>query len=206
MTKSLYITNGIILFYILQRLSEMLMSAENEKWNLEKNGLQEADQRESQFMKIFHSIWFICLIIESNIRDQLFAQAHSIIIYIILFFCLGVRLHSMKMLKRSWNIKILAPSNKQYISIDGLYRYIRHPNYAIVIIELILIPLLFNAYYTLFIFSLLNVLVLKNRIRLEEKILMQNNNYRDFFMNKKSHRAKPFSLSGNTPIWAIVNH
>lgn len=193
MTKNLFITNGIILFYILQRLSEMLLSTENEKWNVVQNGLREVNKRESLFMKIFHSVWFISLIIESNIRDQLFAQSYSIIIYALLFLCLIIRIHSMKMLKRSWNIKILAPADKQYISINGLYQYIRHPNYTVVIVELILIPLLFSAYYTLFIFSLLNMLVLKNRIMLEEKILMQNINYRENFMNKK--RFIPFVFS-----------
>jgi methyltransferase len=194
MTKELLIVNGLIMFYIIQRLSEMLISRDHEIWSRTNLGAMEVDKTESKMMKLFHTFWFISLIIEANQKMHLNDSLFSIGIYLVLALCLSVRLHSMKILKKSWNIKILSNSEKQHISTEGLYRFVRHPNYLIVILELIFIPLLFNAYFTLVLFSIGNLFILQNRIRLEEAELMKNSNYRKHFMNKKRFIPYVFSF------------
>ena len=47
----------------------------------------------------------------------------------------------------------------------GPYRFLKHPNYLVVTIEFIVIPLMFEAYFTAFFFSLLNGIILRIRIR-----------------------------------------
>ncbi len=56
----------------------------------------------------------------------------------------------------------------------GPYRWMKHPNYAVVILEFIFLPLLYGAYWTLFLFSFLNACMLTVRIRAEEKALEEN--------------------------------
>jgi methyltransferase len=63
---------------------------------------------------------------------------------------------------------------------DGIYRYLRHPNYIGVILELAAFPLIYSAYYTALLFSFLNLLLLRARIRLEEQALASDNNYLHF--------------------------
>ncbi len=184
MEKSIVLMNAIIFFYIVQRISEIFISKNNEKWLKKNFQAIEIDSKESIRMKIFHTLWFISLFIEANIKHDLQPDETSAVIYGILGLCLVIRFHSMEKLKHFWTIKIFSLNHQQIIT-SGLYRYIRHPNYIAVVLELIFIPLLFKAYITLFTFSLLNILVLKKRINLEEKALMSHKGYNLFFARKK---------------------
>jgi len=53
----------------------------------------------------------------------------------------------------------------------GPYRFMRHPNYAIVVAEIAVLPLAFGAWQIALVFSLLNLLVVAYRIRVEERAL-----------------------------------
>jgi methyltransferase len=54
----------------------------------------------------------------------------------------------------------------------GPYKYIRHPNYVVVVFELILIPLVFELYLTAALFTILNAIMLTVRIKAEEKAFL----------------------------------
>lgn len=184
MGKDIIIMNAIILFYIIQRVSEMVISQNNEK--LLKKNFQaiEVDKKESLRMRIFHTLWFISLLIESNVRHNLQSDEVSAIIYIVLGLCLAIRFHTMEKLKQFWTIKVLSLDYQKIIT-SGLYNYIRHPNYLVVVLEFIFIPLLFKAYITLAVFSILNIFILKKRIALEEEALMSHHGYKVYSAEKK---------------------
>jgi methyltransferase len=55
----------------------------------------------------------------------------------------------------------------------GIYRYIRHPNYLGVELEILAVPLLHSAYITSAVFGVANLLLLHDRIRREEQALQQ---------------------------------
>ncbi|MGZ8448685.1 MAG: isoprenylcysteine carboxylmethyltransferase family protein, partial [Candidatus Deferrimicrobiaceae bacterium] len=63
----------------------------------------------------------------------------------------------------------------------GPYRWIRHPNYLVIVLEFLLLPLLLRAPYTLVAFYLANLVVLRQRIHQEERILMNHSDYGDRF-------------------------
>lgn len=63
----------------------------------------------------------------------------------------------------------------------GPYRLRPHPNYLVVTLEFIVLPLLMQAPYTLALFFPLNLLVLRQRIRLEEKALREFTDYSEKF-------------------------
>nr|WGD99142.1 isoprenylcysteine carboxylmethyltransferase family protein [Bacillus safensis] len=72
-----------------------------------------------------------------------------------------------------WNTKILVVPNAMIVK-KGPYRWLKHPNYVVVAIELMLIPLLFNAYFTAILFTCLNAwMMVLVRIQTEEKALNQ---------------------------------
>jgi methyltransferase len=54
---------------------------------------------------------------------------------------------------------------------DGPFRWIRHPNYLGVFLELIALPLIHTAWITAAFAAAGNVLVLRNRLRIEERLL-----------------------------------
>ncbi len=192
MTVNVFILNGIILFYIIQRISEIFLSKKNEKWLRENLNAIEVNPKESLRMRVFHTLWFIALITEANIKREFHSPLVTSIIGLLLILGLIVRFSSMRELKQFWTIKIFSMKGQE-VKKGGFYRYLRHPNYLVVIVEFILIPLLFKAYLTMILFSILNLFVLKERIKLEEDTIMSQTNYTALFAKKK--RLIPFLLT-----------
>ncbi|MBC7713447.1 MAG: YceI family protein [Rhizobacter sp.] len=190
--KSALAINLIILFYIIQRVMELIIGRKNEEWLKKNNDAYEVSSKESLRMKIFHISWFVALIIESNFIHNIQPANVAVAILLVLSICQIVRFYTMAKLKQFWTVKVLS-MREQVITTDGLYKFIRHPNYLIVIIELLLLPLLFKAYITMTLFSVLNLFVLSRRIQLEEDTLMKQTSYQQLFSH--TSRLIPFIFS-----------
>jgi methyltransferase len=88
----------------------------------------------------------------------------------------GLRVWTLYTLGAMWNVRIVAPA---HTVTSGPYRYVRHPNYAIVVAELALLPLAHAAWVTALIVSTANALVLAARITAEERLLLALPSYRE---------------------------
>jgi methyltransferase len=80
----------------------------------------------------------------------------------------GLRVWTLRTLGARWNVRIVTPDA---VVAAGPYRFVRHPNYAIVIAELVFLPLAHGCFATLIVVSALNAVVLFFRIRAEERVL-----------------------------------
>lgn len=83
----------------------------------------------------------------------------------------GLRIWTLRTIGGAWNVRVVVPE-ADAIASDGPYEWIRHPNYLVVIIEIIALPMLHSAKYSMIALSLLNAFVLFFRIRTEERVLM----------------------------------
>ena len=79
-------------------------------------------------------------------------------------------------LGKYWNTKIIVLPGSNIVA-KGPFKYIKHPNYLIVTIELIVIPLLFQAYITAIVYFILNQVILAIRIPMEEKALREHTDF-----------------------------
>jgi methyltransferase len=111
---------------------------------------------------------------------QLVLDTRAVACLSVLTLLQGIRYWCMATLGSQWNTRIiLIPGNS--IKKSGPYRYVRHPNYIVVTLEFIFIPLLMHAPVSLLVFSGLNLFVLLKRIRLEETALRTFTDYNDKF-------------------------
>jgi methyltransferase len=78
---------------------------------------------------------------------------------------------------RHWNVRVMGSTALGVVS-DGPFRWIRHPNYVAVFVELTALPLVHGAFLTAAIGAALHALILRRRIALEESILMADPGYR----------------------------
>ncbi len=69
-----------------------------------------------------------------------------------------------------WTTRIITLDGAPLVR-RGAYRWMRHPNYWIVVGEIALLPLAFGAWHVALIWSVLNALLLRHRIRLENAAL-----------------------------------
>ncbi len=156
-----------ITFLILLRLGELLLSKRNEQWLLQ-HGAVEYGQKHYHYIVIMHTLFFISLIIEYIFTSTGYYNISLLILYFLLLVFKGWVIFS---LGKFWNTKIFRIPSYPLIN-KGPYKYIKHPNYIVVIVEIILIPLIFNLYITMIIFSILNAIALYVRIRKENKVLI----------------------------------
>lgn len=157
------------IFYLLYRLYELSIAKRNEK---KLGHPEEVGQQQRFFMVSLHSFWFVTMLIEylAQQKHQLFYPSFVIPV---LLLCILVRYLSMKQLGDYWNTKIFKIKGQPIIA-TGMYRYLRHPNYMIVVIEIIAIPLLFSLYQTAFILGFINLYFIIIRSRLENEVLHEN--------------------------------
>ncbi|WP_102346508.1 isoprenylcysteine carboxyl methyltransferase family protein [Bacillus sp. Marseille-P3661] len=171
----------LITLLILQRLVELGIAKRNEKW-MKSKGAIEVGQEHYKYIVSVHILFFISLLFEVSYFGKSFSPLWGVFFS---FFVVAqlLRAWSLQSLGRFWNTKIIILPNVNIIS-KGPYKYIRHPNYLVVVIELLVVPLIFNAFWTALIFSVLNLIVLSIRIPMEEQALMEETNYKSVFFHR----------------------
>ncbi len=155
-------------FVILLRIAELYVARRNEKWMVQ-NGAVEYGKKHYPFIIALHSLFFVSLIIEYSMQQT---PSFSLIFLLIYLLLIAFKVWIIALLGNFWNTKIFRIQNYPLIN-KGPYKYIKHPNYIIVIAEIALIPLIFQLYYTALIFTLLNAIMLTVRIK-EENLALRN--------------------------------
>jgi methyltransferase len=163
-----------LIFILFQRISELYIARKNET-HVRALGAIEHDSSGYRYIVLLHVLFFISLIAE---RYFLGTEVHSFYLFFLSVFVLAqlLRYWSIFSLGVFWNTRILILPGTERIR-SGPYRYFSHPNYLAVCIELLIIPLIFSCYLTAICFTVLNALVLKRRISIEEhalKVLVQD--------------------------------
>ena len=84
----------------------------------------------------------------------------------------ALRYWAIASLGEFWNTRVVVVPGTHLVR-TGPYRFLRHPNYLVIVLEFLLLPLLMRAPVTLVLFSLANLAVLRQRIRIEEEALRE---------------------------------
>lgn len=95
----------------------------------------------------------------------------------------ALRVWSIRSLGSSWNVRAVVPRDVRPV-VTGPYRFIRHPNYAAVILEFAAVPLVAGAWVSAAVLSALNAVVLYDRVRAEEALLNESAAYREAFAGR----------------------
>ena len=82
----------------------------------------------------------------------------------------ALRTAAMRALGDRWHVRVWVVPGEPALG-HGVYRWLRHPNYVAVVLELALIPSLFGAWRTAIAARLVNAALLAFRIRTEERAL-----------------------------------
>jgi methyltransferase len=82
-----------------------------------------------------------------------------------------LRYAAIRALGDFWNVRVLVVPKAKLVR-TGPYRWLRHPNYLAVVLELVAAPMIFGAWRTAILVSLLNAVALWVRIRCEERALL----------------------------------
>ena len=82
----------------------------------------------------------------------------------------GLRWWCITTLGRQWNTRVVVVRGAARV-VDGPYRFLSHPNYVAVVAESAALPLVHTAWITALTFSVLNAVLLRTRINVENAAL-----------------------------------
>ncbi|MGH7865790.1 MAG: isoprenylcysteine carboxyl methyltransferase family protein [Candidatus Binataceae bacterium] len=89
------------------------------------------------------------------------------------FLAQALRYWAISTLGDRWNTRIIVFRATAPVT-RGPYRFIRHPNYVAVVIEMFAVPAIAGCWFTAILFSIANAILLAVRIRAEERALGEN--------------------------------
>lgn len=90
-----------------------------------------------------------------------------------------------------WNVEVMASGTLGVIT-TGPFRWVRHPNYLGVFLELVALPLIHTAWITALFGAAGNAWVLRHRLGIEEAVLNENPVYRSEMGGKPRFLPKLF--------------
>lgn len=162
----------VFFFVLASRIVELIIARENERW-MKKRGAIEIGGEHYKWFIFVHSLFFISLLIEVISMNHIKMIPFNTMLFMIFLLAQGGRVWCIYSLGRFWNTKIIVLPKVSLIK-KGPYKYVRHPNYIIVFIELLVIPLMFQAYITALLFPFFHLILLTIRLPEEERALRQH--------------------------------
>jgi methyltransferase len=156
--------NLIILALVtLQRLGELWLSNRNTQ-RLLAQGAREHSPAHYPLIVAVHLLWLLTLWWLAPTRPvDGFWLAFFVAIEVL-------RVWVLATLGPRWTTRIIVLPGASLVR-RGPYRFVNHPNYLVVVLEIAVLPLVFGLWQVAAIFSLLNAAILTVRIRAENRAL-----------------------------------
>ena len=168
----------VFVYLVSERLFELQLSRRHLLAQTARGGREFYPETFSRLVAL-HTLFLLALLIESY-PWHLPVTPWTGTLLALFTLLQGGRYWCIASLGTCWNTRIvLVPGGTTCRT--GPYRFLAHPNYLVVTLEFALLPLLMAAPYTLALFFPANLLVLRQRLRLEEQSLREFTDYNERF-------------------------
>lgn len=151
----------LVILVAIQRLSELWFARRNTERLLARGG-QEVGSKHYPIIVALHGAWLLSVFLLGNPDGGVLWLALGAFLVLQI-----IRVWIVLSLGEYWTTRIITLPGEPLVE-RGPYRFLRHPNYAVVGGEIALFPIAFGLWKTALIFSLLNAAILWVRIRAEE--------------------------------------
>jgi methyltransferase len=153
----------ILALVTLQRAGELVISGNNTRKLLARGAVEVASGHYLAIVAV-HAAWLLSLWVFGH--DQP-VNPVALAVYLALQ---GFRIWVLRTLGSRWTTRIIILPEQPLVS-AGPYRWLSHPNYAVVTGEIAVLPLVFDLPLLAVLFTVLNAAVLAIRIRAENRAL-----------------------------------
>ena len=158
-------TATLLVYVMVERFLELVIASRNTR-RLMARGAQEFGASHYPFMVALHVAWLAAILGWAAFGPYAFSP-----LFLVLYLLLqGLRIWVMMSLGSYWTTRIIRIPDAPLVT-AGPYKFMQHPNYALVALEIATLPLVFGAWPIAAIFSLLNAAMLSVRIRAENQAL-----------------------------------
>ena len=157
---------AVFAYVIVQRLAELVYANANTRRLLAEGG-REFGQKHYPLFIILHGGWLVAIALLAQP-----AATPNLALLIAFIASQVLRFWTLASIGRWWTTRIISAPHFPRVK-KGPYRFIPHPNYTVVVIEIALLPLLLGAPLVALAFSIANAMLLAWRIRVEAEVLKE---------------------------------
>lgn len=173
---------ALLLAVAALRIVELKISKNHQKQIVADGGAKVTDPK-FLWMVLLHTAVLIGAAVEVVFLHRPFIPILAAISFIFFLIANIVRWWVIRTLGEHWNVQIM-DSTKLGVVTTGPFRYVRHPNYAAVFLEMFFLPLIHTAWITAIVGSLAHIIVLTQRLSTEERVLFADPDYRAAMASK----------------------
>jgi methyltransferase len=166
----------------LTRLAELRISRRHQR-ELAGRGVQKRTDPRYRWMVALHATVLVGAGIEVVLLRRPFIPALAAAMTVLVALAMALRWWVIRTLGAHWNVEVMNSTSLGIVT-EGPFRWIRHPNYLGVFVELVALPLIHTAWITAIVAALGNAWILRNRLRLEESVLHADPEYRSTMAGK----------------------
>ncbi len=153
----------------VERLAELVVSKRNLAWSLARGGTERGFGH-YPFMVVLHVGLLVGCVLEPLLLDRPFIAALGWPMLAVVLAAQALRWWCIVTLGPQWNTRVVVIPGAARV-VAGPYRWLSHPNYVAVVIEGFALPLVHTAWLTAAVFTVLNALLLRTRLRVENTAL-----------------------------------
>ncbi len=175
---SMVFYGALIALIAVERLMELVISRRHEQ-HLRERGAVEVGAGHFPVMVALHSAFLVACVAEVWWLDRPFVAPLAAAMTVLIIATMSLRFWVIATLGQRWTARVLVLPKSPPVT-DGPYRFLRHPNYLGVVVEILAIPLVHCAWLTALLFSVANAALLAVRIRSEESALTAAGGYEQF--------------------------
>ncbi|MCU1475037.1 isoprenylcysteine carboxylmethyltransferase family protein [Amnibacterium sp.] len=153
-----------------ERFFELVVSASNVRWALARGGREEGRGHFPAMVALHLGLGVAC-VLEPLLGARPFLLGLAVPAAVLAVAAQVLRYWCILTLGRRWNTRIVVVPGLPLVR-RGPYRFLSHPNYVVVALEGVALPLIFTGWVTAILFTVLNaVLLLQYRIPAEEEAM-----------------------------------
>ena len=156
----------ILAIVAAQRLCELAYARRNTR-RLLSNGGHEVGAPHYPLFILLHAAWLVTIVVVALRTPDVRVDWRLIVLFALLQMA---RIWIIATLGSRWTTRIVTMPGMPLVR-SGIYRYFRHPNYAVVVLEIAVLPLAFGQIAVAIMFSVLNAALLTYRIGIEDRAL-----------------------------------
>ena len=153
----------------VERLAEMVVSQRNAAWSMARGG-RETGRGHYPVMVALHTGFLAAMLLEAWLLRPDVPASLAVSMVVVVLAAQAVRWWCIATLGRRWNTRVIVVPGMPPVR-SGPYRLLRHPNYVVVVVEGVALPLVHACWLTAVGFTLANAALLAVRLRAENAAL-----------------------------------
>jgi methyltransferase len=167
---------GLLLAVALLRLFELRVSSRNRQ-RMVAQGATKVHEPRFRWIVLLHTAVLICAALEVVLLRRPFIPILAAVMFLLFLGSNAVRLWVVRTMGKHWNVQVMNSTSLGVVT-SGPFRFVRHPNYAAIFVEIFSLPMIHTAWITAALGVVGYAVTISQRIAVEEKILFANPDYR----------------------------